>query len=133
MYGLFKRLTNHQWIIDGHYNSEFIDATKMQGQVLDLTQVRGVIKTRKLDFANDILKDKELYYIDETIDGRSVVKSIVNFGRDEHGYYTEEMQYSTNLHETLKKTKQKVYRYLASRGFSSSEILSAISPFFSEE
>ena len=109
LYGLFKRLTNHQWIIDGHYNSEFIDATKMQGQVLDLTQVRGVIKTRKLDFANDILKDKELYYIDETIDGRSVVKSIVNFGRDEHGYYTEEMQYSTNLHETLKKTKQKVY------------------------
>ena len=31
------------------------------------------------------------------------------------------------------KTKQKAYRYLASRGFSSSEILSAISPFFSEE
>jgi len=90
LYNVFKKLTNIQWIINGELNSEFIDIDRMKGNTIDLSKVRGSRDLRKLDFGLDILHGKQLLYSDELLTGETRIKSIVDFGRDEFGYYTEE-------------------------------------------
>ena len=109
LYNIFKKLTNHQWYINGQLNSEFIDVSKMKGEELDLTQVRGKIGLRGIKFQEDILKDRDLFYLEENYDGTSVVKRIRDFGKDEFGYYTEEVSYDRATGSDLTKTVQRVY------------------------
>lgn len=98
LYNLVKKLTNVQWHINGQLNSEFIDVEKMQGNMIDLVRGRGYHTNIPLNFANDILRGKQLFYQDYaeiSRDGKFVrkinqVRQIVDFGREDGIYYTVE-------------------------------------------
>lgn len=94
LYNLFKKLTNIQWNINGMVNSEFIDFSKMNGQTVDLIKGRGLHTRSSLNFTQDILRGKQLFYEDYSFKNgrRSIVKKqILDFGKDNNGvYYTKE-------------------------------------------
>jgi len=96
---LVKKLTNIQWHINGQLNSEFIDVSKMNGNMIDLVRGRGYHTNIPLNFAKDILRGKQLFYQDygELLkkDGTLLrkitqVKQIVDFGKEDGVYYTVE-------------------------------------------
>jgi hypothetical protein len=76
-----------------------------------LTKVRGIVGLRNLDFVNDILQGKSLYYRDyrEALNGKpiTVIYSIKNFGKENGFYYTDIVDVVNGME--LNSTKQRIY------------------------
>lgn len=115
LYKLFKQMTNQQWSEDVvNENGEVIGKkwNNSRGIEFDLTKTKGHKRNqystitnndRKEVFFNNILGGKPLYYKEDNIHYQ-----ILNFGRDEYGYFTEELPVNI-LGGPLREDSVKVY------------------------
>lgn len=114
---MYKKMTNLQW---SNLDENGIPIKWNTAYPIELGKgvSFGGIKTsyRTLDFQNDILDGKALYYRDYAPDGSIVYKQIIGFGGDSiNGYYTIESYVDEYGYDDLTKPqKEKVYHWFNS-------------------
>lgn len=92
LHRMFKKMTNLPWAnLDD--NGQIISWNTSHpitlGYTTKLTSTRRV--PTQLDFANEILEGNPLYYKTYDIKGIVHYKQILDFGKDDNGYYTKEL------------------------------------------
>lgn len=87
LYNLFKQMTNQQWSTVGPDGT--ITWNNSRNAEFDLIETKGFRKNQfdKINFFTDILANKPLFYEEN---GKHY--QILDFGRDENGYYTIEAE-----------------------------------------
>lgn len=128
MYLLNKKMTNVRWHKSSNWNDwtdgtiDLVNGCAFRGGKIKKVDDKGnEILSGKIDFSQDILEDKSLYYQDSNYDASgNNYKKIIQFGKEKDGngwvYYTIELSGQNNTSSFDAKTKTKYYHYFDDQG-----------------